>query len=126
MGRNPKNPEVNLREMVSFYHVVRLGSVTKAARFMGVGQNTVSQHLQRLEKEYRVDVFQRLEDRSIHRMKQPPALTAKGEELLELMTPIVEGVLTLDESMGRLKREAPFSIGAYPALCRRSAIMGHF
>jgi len=116
LGRKSKNPEVNLREMVSFYHVARLRSVTRAARFMGVGQNTVSQHLLRLEQEYKVNVFQRPENQMIQRMIQPPALTAKGEELLELMAPIVEGASILDESMRRLKREAPLSIGAYTEL----------
>jgi LysR family cys regulon transcriptional activator len=116
LGSNSKNPEVNLREMVSFYHVVRLRSVTKAARFIGVGQNTVSQHLLRLEQEYKVNVFQRPENQMIQRMIQPPTLTAKGEGLLELMTPIVEGASILDESMRRLKQEAPLSIGAYPEL----------
>jgi LysR family cys regulon transcriptional activator len=102
--------------MVSFYHVVRLRSVTKAARFIGVGQNTVSQHLLRLEQEYKVNVFQRPENQMIQRMIQPPTLTAKGEGLLELMMPIVEGASILDESMRRLKQEAPLSIGAYPEL----------
>jgi LysR family cys regulon transcriptional activator len=90
--------------------------VTKAARFIGVGQNTVSQHLLRLEQEYKVNVFQRPESQMIQRMIQPPTLTAKGEGLLELMMPIVEGASILNESMRRLKQEAPLSIGAYPEL----------
>ena len=116
LGRTPKNPELNLNEMLSFYHVVRLGSVTKAARYAGVGQNTVSQHLLRLEQEYRVEVFQRPQNQLIQRMKQPPTLTYDGAELLQLVTPIVEGVLTLKENMRRLKRDVSFSIGAYPEL----------
>jgi len=116
LGRNAKNPKLNLNEMISFYHVARLTSVTKAARHIGVGQNTVSQHLQRLEQEYGIEVFQRPENKMTQRMNQPPTLTPKGEGLLELITPIVEGAFVLDQKMKDLKRDISYSIGTYSEL----------
>ena len=40
---------MELREIISFYHVARLHSVSKAARKLELGQPTVTTHLRKLE-----------------------------------------------------------------------------
>ena len=42
---------MELREIISFYHVARLRSVSKAARKLELGQPTVTTHLRKLEGE---------------------------------------------------------------------------
>ena len=41
---------MEIREIISFYHVARLRSVSKAAEYLEIGQPTVSTHLQKIEK----------------------------------------------------------------------------
>ena len=43
---------MELRELVSFYHVARVRSVSKAARTLELGQPTVTTHLRKLEDEF--------------------------------------------------------------------------
>ena len=46
---------MELRQLVSFYHVARLRSVSKAARTLALGQPTVTTHLRKLEHELETD-----------------------------------------------------------------------
>ena len=48
---------MELRQLVSFCHVARLRSVTKAARELELGQPTVTTHLRKLEDEFGVTFF---------------------------------------------------------------------
>ncbi|HEU0021968.1 MAG TPA: LysR family transcriptional regulator, partial [Dehalococcoidia bacterium] len=45
-------PGLDIRELTSFYHAARLLSVSRAGTYLGIGQPTVSTHLQRLEEEF--------------------------------------------------------------------------
>ena len=45
---------MELRQLVSFYHVARLRSVSKAARTLALGQPTVTTHLRKLEDELEI------------------------------------------------------------------------
>ncbi|PKB64380.1 MAG: hypothetical protein BZY80_03005 [SAR202 cluster bacterium Io17-Chloro-G2] len=99
---------MELRELISFYHVARLRSVSKAARTLELGQPTVTTHLRKLESEFGITLFDRI--------KRPIQLTSEGITLLELVTPVVTSVDTLKTQMDYSERRGSFSIGAYPDL----------
>ncbi len=99
---------MELRELISFYHVARLRSVSKAARTLELGQPTVTSHLRKLESEFGITLFDRI--------KRPIRLTSEGITLLELVTPVVTSVDILKTQMDYSERRGSFSIGAYPDL----------
>ena len=99
---------MELRQLVSFYHVARLRSVSKAARTLELGQPTVTTHLRKLEDEFEITLFDRI--------KRPIQLTSEGSVLLELVTPVVQAVDTLKTQMGYSERRGSFVVGAYPDL----------
>ena len=82
---------MELREIISFYHVARLRSVSKAARKLELGQPTVTTHLRKLEGEFGIILFDRI--------KRPIQLTSEGTLFYELVTPIVESIDTLKTQM---------------------------
>ena len=102
--------DMAIRELVSFYHVARLRSVSKAARFLEIGQPTVTTHVQKIEKEFGVLLFDRI--------KRPIQLTSDGVTFYELAKPIVEGlsdgIETLKTRMDYPDHRGSFAIGAYP------------
>lgn len=99
---------MELRELVSFYHVARLRSVSKAARTLELGQPTVTTHLRKLEAEFGITLFDRI--------KRPIQLTSEGVTLQELVTPVVEAVDTLKTRMDYSEHLGSFVVGAYPDL----------
>jgi LysR family transcriptional regulator, cys regulon transcriptional activator len=99
---------MELREIISFFHVARLRSVSKAARKLELGQPTVTTHLRKLEDEFNITLFDRI--------KRPIQLTSEGATFLELITPIVECVDTLKTQMDYSERRGSFVVGAYPDL----------
>ena len=101
---------MELRELVSFYHVARVRSVSKAARTLELGQPTVTTHLRKLEDEFGITLFDRI--------KRPIQLTSEGVTLLELVTPVVEAVDKLKTQMDHAERRGSFLVGAYPDLVR--------
>jgi DNA-binding transcriptional LysR family regulator len=96
---------MELRELISFYHVARLRSVSKAARTLELGQPTVTTHLRKLESEFGITLFDRI--------KRPIQLTSEGVTLLELVTPVVRAVDTLKTQMDYSERLGSFVVGAY-------------
>lgn len=99
---------MELRELISFYHVARLRSVSKAARTLELGQPTVTTHLRKLELEFGITLFDRI--------KRPIKLTSEGITLLELVAPVVTSVDTLKTQMDYSERRGSFAIAAYPDL----------
>lgn len=99
---------MELRQLVSFYHVARLRSVSKAARTLELGQPTVTTHLRKLEDEFEITLFDRI--------KRPIQLTSEGSTLLELVTPVVQAVDTLKTQMDYSETRGSFVVGAYPDL----------
>ena len=65
---------LNLQHLASFVMLQQTGSFTLAAERLGIGQSTVSQHIQRLE----ASLGRRLIARNTHQVK----LTGEGEALL--------------------------------------------
>ena len=99
---------MELRQLISFYHVARLRSVSKAARTLELGQPTVTTHLRKLEDEFDIVLFDRI--------KRPIQLTSEGSTLLELVTPVIQAVDTLKTQMDYSERRGSFMVGAYPDL----------
>ena len=103
---------MEIRELISFYHVARLHSVSRAAECLEIGQPTVSTHLQKIEREFGVMLFDRI--------KRPIQLTSDGIAFYELAKPIVEklaeGVEVLKMQMDYPEHRGSFVIGAYPDL----------
>ena len=99
---------MELRQLVSFYHVARLRSVSKAARTLELGQPTVTTHLRKLEDDFEITLFDRI--------KRPIQLTSEGSTLLELVIPVVQAVDTLKTQMDYSETRGSFVVGAYPDL----------
>ena len=103
---------MEIRELISFYHVARLRSVSRAAQHLEIGQPTVTTHLQKIEKEFGVTLFDRI--------KRPIRLTSDGVVFYELVAPIVEGVTNgieaLKMQMDYPEHRGSFVIGAYSDL----------
>ena len=99
---------MELRELISFYHVAKVRSVSKAARTLELGQPTVTTHLRKLEDEFGITLFDRI--------KRPIQLTSEGLTLLELVTPVVTSVDALKTQMDYAERRGSFVVGAYPDL----------
>ena len=99
---------MELRELISFYHVARVRSVSKAARTLELGQPTVTTHLRKLEAEFGITLFDRI--------KRPIQLTSEGLTLLELVTPVVTSIDALKTQMDYAERRGSFVVGAYPDL----------
>jgi len=99
---------MELRELISFYHVAKVRSVSKAARTLELGQPTVTTHLRKLEDEFGITLFDRI--------KRPIQLTSEGLTLLELVTPVVTSVDALKTQMDYAEKRGSFVVGAYPDL----------
>ena len=99
---------MELRQLISFYHVARLRSVSGAARALHIGQPTVTTHLLKLEDEFGITIFDRI--------KRPIQLTSEGVTLLELVTPVVNSVDALKNQMEYTELRGSFTVGAYPDL----------
>ena len=97
---------MELREIISFYHVARLRSVSKAARKLELGQPTVTTHLRKLEGEFGITLFDRI--------KRPIQLTSEGTLFYDMVTPIVESIDTLKTQMDYSEGRGSFVVGAYP------------
>ncbi len=96
-----------LKQLRAFYHVVRCGSISKAADKLFLSQPSVSLQIQALERELDVVLFER---RGPH-LK----LTPEGEVLFQLSEPLVDGIDKLQETFqahfGRLD-SGELNIGA--------------
>jgi len=96
------------QHIVSFYHVARLRSITKAADIQGLAQPTVTSHLKKLEEELGVSLFDRI--------KRPIMLTSDGAAVLELVGPIVNGLTALKTHADSQGRDGSLTIAAYADL----------
>jgi DNA-binding transcriptional LysR family regulator len=103
---------LDIRELVSFYHTARLRSVSRAADYLEIGQPTVTTHLQRLEKEFGVQLFDRI--------KRPIRLTSEGSTLFRLAESVVQavqlGMENIRIEMNHPDQRGVVTMGAYPDL----------
>ena len=86
---------MELRHLLTFRAVLREGSFLKAARALGLAQPTVTLHIQELEAELGLELF----DRTGRRRPRTPA----GELFAERALPILEAVDSLSRSMAELR-----------------------
>ena len=91
-----------LKQFRVFCHVARLGSITRAAGRLGLGQPTVSQQVRALEAELGVRLFERSGPRI--------ALTAAGESLYRVAMPLVEGMDGLHETFAERRERVSGTI----------------
>ena len=73
-----------LKQLRAFYYAAHLRSITQAAERLGLSQPAVSLHVRELEHELEAMLF----DRGGPRI----SLTAAGETLFQLVSPLIEGV----------------------------------
>jgi len=79
--------EVRLQQLRSFCETARLGSLSAAARSLGLSQPTVWEHVHTLEREFKAPL--------IESHRRGCRLTAAGRLLVDLAGPVVAGVDTL-------------------------------
>ena len=96
------------QHIVSFYHVARLRSITKAADIQGLAQPTVTSHLKKLEEELGFSLFDRI--------KRPIMITSDGAAVLEMIGPIVNGLSALKIHADSQGRDVSLTIAAYADL----------
>lgn len=96
-----------LKQFRAFCQVARLGSITRAAERLGLGQPSVSQQVRALETDLGVRLF----DRNGPRI----ALTVAGESLYRNAMPLVEGMDSLHgafvEQSGRISGTVRIAAG---------------
>ena len=95
---------MELRELKSFVIAAKQRSVTRAAEQLGVGQPTVTNHIKKLEEELGMILFDRV--------KRPIQLTLAGQSLLDLATPLIEGIDALASKATTAEKEGPVSIAS--------------
>ncbi len=81
-------------------------SISRAAEKLGIGQPTVTTHIQKLEGELNTILFDRV--------KRPIQLTLSGRRLAELATPLVEGIDGLAETTAEAEERGPVILAATP------------
>ena len=97
---------MELRELRSFCVAARVRSISKAADILGIGQPTVTTHVQKLEAELGTVLFDRV--------KRPIQLTTAGATLAKLASPLVDGIDALAEKTADAERHAPVAIASTP------------
>lgn len=98
------------RQIISFYHVARLGSFTRAASVTFRTQSALTQQIKALEEELDCLLFERIGKRKLK-------LTAAGEKFLAFAEQIIDKYDSLMEELtelkglqkGRLSIAAPFT-----------------
>ena len=89
-----------MKQLRAFCHVARIGSITRAAEHLFSSQPAVSQHLQTLEDEYGVTLFERRGPRI--------SLTAAGRRLYETTMPTVVALDRLPDTFAAQHRGEVF------------------
>ena len=91
---------MDLRDLISFYRIAHLRSVSRAARKLELGQSNVTAHLRKLEDKFVLTFFDRI--------KRPIQLTSEGVTFLELVTPV------LGAYPGLVMHHLPKAIQSFP------------
>ena len=90
---------MEFRNLYSFLRVAELGSFTKAAAELGYAQSTITTHIQQLEQEIGVPLFESVGRRQI-------SLTAYGSQII----PYAHEILRLQEQVRTLNQTDPAKI----------------
>ena len=95
---------MQLRELKSFCVTAEVRSMSKAAELLDIGQPTVSTHIQKLEEELGMVLFDRY--------KRPIQPTLAGAALARLAAPLVEGIEGLKATTSEAERHGPLSVAS--------------
>jgi DNA-binding transcriptional LysR family regulator len=85
-------PPIDLRALQAFVAVCETGSMTAAAKQLGVSQSAISQSVSSLEREQGTSLFDR--------DSRPPRLNIAGRALLELAGPLLEHAQMVSTRIG--------------------------
>jgi len=99
---------VDSKELKSFCATARLGNAARASYYLQLSQPTVTGHIQRLEKELGVTLFDRI--------NRPMTLTKVGEHLSKLAIPLLEGIDSLKEETSQAETKSPLQIASTTSL----------
>ncbi|MDR3590191.1 MAG: LysR family transcriptional regulator [Negativicutes bacterium] len=108
---------MEIRQLKTFALIARLGSFVQAADTLGYAQSTVTSHIQTLESELGVRLFERLG----HRIKLTDpgkSLLPYAEQVIKLTAEALEAITKPDVPQGKLTIGTGESLGTYrlPAL----------
>lgn len=82
---------MNLTRLESFVATAEVGSISAAARRLGIGQPAVSKHLKALETDFGVELFAR--------KTSPVQLTLAGRRLLPIARGVVQSLIDAREML---------------------------
>ena len=101
---------MEIRQLKTFMHIVKLGNFVQAAQFLGYTQSTVTTHIQLLEKELDTILFERFG----HQL----TLTTDGEQLYDYAEQIIKLADDAKNTFGnsRIPR-GPLLIGMPESVC---------
>jgi DNA-binding transcriptional LysR family regulator len=89
--------DTTFQQLRSFYETARLGSLSAAAKSLGMAQPTVSQQVHALERQFG--------DKLIEQVGRGSRLTEPGKLLVELITPAVASISQLKQSYRHARGE---------------------
>jgi len=108
---------MELRQLRTFVTIAKLGSFVQAADLLGYAQSTITNHIQILENEMSVRLFERLGHRVIL-TDQGKSLLPYAEQVIKLTSEVAKIVANPDIPQGTLTIGTNESLGTYrlPAL----------
>ena len=87
-----------IQQLKGFYYTAQLGSPSKAAKHMCLGQSTVTMQIQSLERDLSTQLF--------HKTRGNFKLTSDGELLYKIAVPLIQGIDGLYEQFLLYKKES--------------------
>jgi DNA-binding transcriptional LysR family regulator len=115
---------LELLQLVSFYHVARLGSVSKASEVVCRTQSAVSQQIKALEDEIGCQLFHRIGKRKLVPTEEGMRLQKFAQNILSEMDRALDDIHAIGGgSRGRVSVSAPFTtcFQILPAILKRFA-----
>ena len=100
--------DLDFWELRTFCAVAKLGSISRAARALNLGQPAATKHLKKLEEEVGMEL--------LLRGKRPVQLATAGTVLLEMAGPLVEGMGALESFRFDLEQTSPVTAVTTPVL----------
>lgn len=103
---------MELRQLKTFLVIAKMGSFIQAAETLGYAQSTITNHIQMLENEVGVRLFERLGHRVLL-THQGNALFPYAEQIIKLTSQAFEVVANPDMPQGKLTIGTSESLGTY-------------
>lgn len=103
---------MELRQLKTFVYIAKLGSFVQAADTLGYAQSTITNHIQMLENETGVRLFERLGHR-VMLTHHGSALLPYAEQVIKLTSEALEVVSNPDIPQGKLVIGTGESLGTY-------------